>query len=69
MMPHIHNEDQFMFERQQAREREIAQKHQLAALRQTHPSFMHSLIGSLGAFFVGLGTRMQRYDQHTERSV
>lgn len=69
MMPHMHNEDQFVFERQQVHEYEIAQRQQLAALRQLRPSFMHSLLGSLGAFFVRLGTRIQQYNQHTERAM
>lgn len=68
-MSHIHNTDHLLFERFQERQHEIEQQRQLAHSRQPGPSRLQYLIGSLGTFFVTLGTKLQQFKQRHEQVV
>jgi hypothetical protein len=68
-MAHLHSEEYLVFERLHERERQIEQQHKLAYQRERHLNSMQRLIGSIGTFFVALGTRMQKVQQHGEHAV
>jgi hypothetical protein len=68
-MAHLHNEEYLVFERLHERERQIELQQKLANQRKLQLNSMQRLIGSIGAFFVALGTRMQKVQRHGENAV
>lgn len=68
-MPHIHTEEYLAFERLHERQREIDTQRRLSHRHESHLINIQPLLGSLGTFFIALGTRMQQVKQHGEHSV
>ena len=64
-MSHIHSTENLVFERLQEHQRLRNQRGQRAPRR--IPS--RHLIGSLGAFFIAMGTKLQKIEQHSEHPV
>ena len=66
-MSHIHSTENLVFERLQQHERNQTR-------RRVHPDSprlirLRHLIGSLGSFFVLIGTRLQRVERHSKHAV
>ncbi len=68
-MPHLHSEEYLAFERLHERQLQMEQQRQLSHQSRPLLNSMQRLIGSLGTFFVALGTRLQQVKQHSERAV
>lgn len=68
-MAPIHGHEYLVFERLQERRHKQEQRRRLAHPRQPYPHCTQHLMSRLGTFFVALGTKMQRIEQHGERTV